>query len=117
MIDIEREKLLTMKEAAAGMLTLHRQPGQSTVWRWCTRGTAVAPGQRIRLDSIKINGHLYTSREAIQRWSKACQEARLQAYATPEEVSVEQSQRASVAMQEWDRRRGRGASAQPSVRP
>ncbi len=59
-IDIEREELLTLTQAA------HRIPGRPsmrTLWRWVSHGV----GGR-RLETIKFGGRRFTSREAIDRY-------------------------------------------------
>jgi hypothetical protein len=67
MIDIERERLLTLKEACRAV------PGRaqkglalSTVWRWALHGR-----KGHKLETVLVGGQRYTSREAIQRFVAA----------------------------------------------
>lgn len=62
-IDIQRETLLTLDEAA------HSLPGNlapSTAWRWCRKGI-----RGIRLESVVIGGKRYTSTAALARFAEA----------------------------------------------
>jgi hypothetical protein len=68
MIDLRCETLLTMAQAAR-----IRPPGRggkpthpATVYRWVARGL-----RGHRLESIRLGGTLYTSREALQRFAEA----------------------------------------------
>jgi hypothetical protein len=68
MIDISTETLLTMGQAAGV-----RPPGRlgrpthaATVYRWISRGL-----RGVRLESIRLGGTLYTSREALQRFAES----------------------------------------------
>lgn len=60
MIDLDREKPLTLAQAAK---LFPNRPNSATVWRWCTKGA-----RGIKLDSSTIGGRLYTSEAAIQRF-------------------------------------------------
>jgi excisionase family DNA binding protein len=59
MIDLSRERLLTL-EAAADLLRV----SQATVYRWIRSGTG-----GVRLEAAKVGAHWRTSEEAIQRFS------------------------------------------------
>jgi hypothetical protein len=67
MIDINTEHLLTLAQAArlrpAGRQGRPTHP--STVYRWISRGL-----RGHRLESIRLGGTLYTSREALQRFAE-----------------------------------------------
>ena len=59
-INPEHEELLTLAEASHVIPT---RPDVRTIWRWLERGC-----RGVRLDSIRIGGRRYTSREAIERF-------------------------------------------------
>lgn len=61
MIDINTESLVSMTEAAKDK-SLGR-PSVTTLWRWRTKG---AGGRK--LETVKIGGTVFTSREAIERF-------------------------------------------------
>jgi hypothetical protein len=67
MIEILRESLVTFGEAARALPS--RQLGKrihpSTLYRWAVRGIR---GQR--LEVVRIGGTLYTSREALHRFTE-----------------------------------------------
>lgn len=67
MIDLENEKLITLREVPK--LLPPRPSGRrlhiSAVYRWVYRGV-----RGVRLESIRIGGMLYTTREALDRFSK-----------------------------------------------
>lgn len=67
MIDHEHEELISTTEAC------RRFPGQhgrgislATLWRWIRTGRSGT-----RLETVRIGGRVYTSREAIQRFVRA----------------------------------------------
>ena len=64
-IDIHNEHLMQLSEAA-DWLPRHRgkKIHLSTLWRWAKRGV-----QGVRLETIRIGGRTYTSREALQRFA------------------------------------------------
>jgi hypothetical protein len=62
MIDVATEKLLTLPQAAA---LFPDRPSVATLWRWRTKG---CKGRK--LESVSIGGKVYTSNEAIQRFSQ-----------------------------------------------
>jgi excisionase family DNA binding protein len=59
MIDLAKEKLLTLESAAERLLVT-----KSAIYRWITSGS-----DGVRLDAAKIGGVWRTSEEAIQRFS------------------------------------------------
>ena len=64
MIDVNRETLLRLKQAAK------RLPGNvhiSTVYRWIKLGV----NGGTKLEAVKMGGQLYTSEEAMQRFGNA----------------------------------------------
>jgi hypothetical protein len=63
MIDPATEQLLLLREAAAIVNPSH-PPHIATIWRWATAGLQGG----IRLESMKIGGQRFTSREAIRRF-------------------------------------------------
>jgi Protein of unknown function (DUF1580) len=70
MIDIEREKLLSL--SAAALLIPPARTGkkthQSTLLRWILQGSKGPNGERVRLKGRRIGGRWMVSREAIQRF-------------------------------------------------
>lgn len=62
MIDVATESLLTLPQAAA---LLPDRPSVATLWRWRTKGC-----RGRKLESISLGGKVYTSSEAIQRFSQ-----------------------------------------------
>jgi Protein of unknown function (DUF1580) len=67
MFDIHAEHLLTMREASR-LFPGSRQGRPThvaTVYRWAVRGV-----RNIRLETVRIGGCLYTSREAMQRFAE-----------------------------------------------
>jgi Protein of unknown function (DUF1580)/Helix-turn-helix domain len=59
-MNIEKEELLTISEASKEFPI---RPHTTTVWRWVHRGI-----NGTKLESIKIGGRRYTSKEAINRF-------------------------------------------------
>ncbi|MCH8823739.1 MAG: DUF1580 domain-containing protein [Planctomycetes bacterium] len=64
------EDKLTLSQAAE---TLPKKLHPSAIWRWCRKGirTAGAGGTRVRLEHVRLGGRIYTSAEAISRFSQA----------------------------------------------
>lgn len=60
MIDIHKESLLSMSQAAR---SLPHRPNTSTLWRWHASGV-----RGIRLETVLVGGQRFTSREALQRF-------------------------------------------------
>lgn len=73
MIDPEAETLITFREASA------RFPGTKpgtranpcTVWRWATAGVPLPGGGRLKLESVRVGGRLFTTAEALIRFVAA----------------------------------------------
>lgn len=64
MIDLERESILGLVSASKHLPEIEgRRPHLSTVWRWIHRGIKGA-----KLESVRIGGRVYTSKEAIDRF-------------------------------------------------
>jgi hypothetical protein len=63
MIDPSKELLLSMKEARH---EFPNEPSTPTLWRWVLKGTG-----GVMLESIKIGGRRFTSKEAIARFIAA----------------------------------------------
>ena len=61
MIDIEKERLKLMTEAAK---SLPGRPHVSTLWRWFRRGI-----KGVKLETTVLGGRRYTSVEALQRFA------------------------------------------------
>ena len=60
MIDLQRETLITLAEAAK---LIPGRPSACSIWRWRTRGV-----KGRKLECVKIGGRAYTSLEAIARF-------------------------------------------------
>jgi len=59
-IDIENDDLLTVAGAAK---YIHGRPSTRTIWRWMEKGV-----HGVKLDSVKIGSHRFTSKQAIRRF-------------------------------------------------
>ena len=73
MLDVAHEALLTLRQAAARIpgRAARRSIHVSAVYRWAQRGV-----RGVVLETAPIGGTLYTSVEALQRFSEACARAR-----------------------------------------
>ena len=64
---LTQEELIRLAEVPAVILELYpywpRKPHTHTVWRWAWQGTRGA-----KLESIKLMGVVYTSRQALRRF-------------------------------------------------
>lgn len=67
MIDVTRETLLTVKEAAA-VVKKHRK----TVYEWCCDTDENGNLKSVWLESAIVGGSVMTSMEAINRYSMQC---------------------------------------------
>jgi len=47
---------------------------RSTISRWITQGRIGQDGNRHRLEAVRIGGRLYSTREALRRYIRACSE-------------------------------------------
>jgi len=63
MIDIKRETLISLREARKEFPT---RPSLPTLWRWIVTGV-----RGVVLDSVRIGGRRFTSKEGIQRFLEA----------------------------------------------
>jgi hypothetical protein len=63
MIDISTESLMTLQAAAA---TIPGRPNLSTLHRWRLRGV-----HGVRLETCRVGGRRFTSREALERFAAA----------------------------------------------
>ena len=74
MIDVGRDELLSLKEAAA--IIPSSRPGRRvclcTIWRWMCEGLA----DGTKLDSVKLGAGRFTTREAIAEFSARLTEKR-----------------------------------------
>jgi len=118
MINTATERLLTLQEAIPFAPRRSRNVSTRQIWRWCTRGTSVGNGRRVKLDSIKMDGLLYTTEESFRRWETALQQAREEASTqgatdtaavAPVAARPSRPARAQRSMDEWNSRRGRTA--------
>lgn len=64
-INLQEERLLTFREAAA-YLPAGYTPRPSTWWRWWHNGH-----KNVRLETLVIGGRRYTSAEAVARFAEA----------------------------------------------
>ena len=65
-IDIDVEELVHFVEAAK--FFPGRKPCIQSLHRWRLNGVTGANGQKIKLETIKVSGLRYTSRQAIRRF-------------------------------------------------
>jgi hypothetical protein len=63
MIDTSKERLLSMNEAQSEFPI---KPSTPTLWRWVLKGTC-----GVVLESVKIGGRRFTSKQAIERFIAA----------------------------------------------
>lgn len=63
MIDLDKETLLTVKQARA---VLPNRPSINTIYRWFWKGV-----RGIKLDSIRVGGRIFTTKEACDRFIHA----------------------------------------------
>jgi hypothetical protein len=67
-IDLQHERLITFREAAAYLPAGHA-PRPSTWWRWWHEGR-----NNVRLETLVVGGRRYTSAEAVARFAAALTE-------------------------------------------
>ena len=67
MIDLATESLLTFGQASKLFPT---RPHAATFWRWHKHGLKDQRGDVVRLEIARVGGRVYTSREALQRFSE-----------------------------------------------
>jgi hypothetical protein len=81
MIDMKKEKLLSLSEAARFVPCINGKPVHaSTIWRWCMKGS-----RGVHLEHVRLGRRILTSPEAISRFGNrvakledACFESRYQ---------------------------------------
>lgn len=69
---MEIEKPITAEEAAK---LVPSSPTANAVWRWMRRGVKARSGERVYLEHWRYGGKLYTSAEALVRFSAKLAEA------------------------------------------
>lgn len=62
------ETVLSFSELARGSRGPAGRVNPSTVFRWAKKGVTAPDGTQVRLESIRIGGRLFTSREAYGRF-------------------------------------------------
>lgn len=77
MIDIHREEILTLADAAERFPSSRqgKPTHYGTVVRYITRGIPCRNGERVKLEAARLGGRWYTSAEAIQRFADNLTEA------------------------------------------
>ena len=66
-VDIQRDKLLSIAEAAEHIGKISGQrPSPTTVWRWCRKGI-----QGVQLEYVRLGRSIRSSSEALDRFSHA----------------------------------------------
>ena len=94
MIDISKEPLITLNEAARSLPG--GRPGRplnlSTVFRWVTEGT-----RGVKLEAVRLGGRWYTTEEALQRFAERLTAAALPGLAAVTLPAGEREHRAEVA--------------------
>lgn len=71
MIDMTKEKLLTLAEVSARLPPgrMNKPVSFSCILRWITNGVPGPDGSLVLLEGIRIGGRWLTSVEALDRWS------------------------------------------------
>lgn len=89
MIDITSETVLSIAQAAKAVPS--RSPGKrvhtATIWRWISYGC-----KGILLESCRIGGSTYTSREALQRFADALTRANPKSVRLPNQAASRSKQ-------------------------
>ena len=85
-INLQEERLLTFREAAA-YLPAGYTPRPSTWWRWWRNGH-----KNVRLETLVIGGRRYTSAEAVGRFAAALTEQSDRPDPQPQSYSQSQPQ-------------------------
>ena len=69
LIEIENEKLLSLREAAKRIPSTRsgRAIHVATVYRWINRGV-----DGVKLEAVRVGGGLFTSVESLQRFADRC---------------------------------------------
>jgi len=71
MIDLSKETLVSIGQAARKLSTDDHIVNPSTVWRWMTSGCQSRAGGVVKLDAAKVGGRWYTSDRALQEFAEA----------------------------------------------
>lgn len=74
MIDRSTEKLLPLSEAKRlpeFQMPDGSEPSPPTLWRWRNRGVRSPKGDRVKLETLRLPGGIFTSYEAIGRFVAA----------------------------------------------
>jgi len=66
------DRYLTLSDATRH---LPGRPHTSSVWRWCRKGVKARNGERIKLQSWRYGGRVYTTLEALDAFGRAMAEA------------------------------------------
>lgn len=70
-IDIDTENIVALFQSP-DFVPGPRKPARSTVFRWASKGIQIGDGSdRVKLQTVKINGIRCTSVEAISRFIRA----------------------------------------------
>ena len=65
-IDLQAEKLLSLKDAAKAVPPIDgRRPHVSTIWRWCRRGV-----RGVQLEYVRLGHRVCTSAPALARFAR-----------------------------------------------
>ena len=111
MIDISNEHLISLREVPRHLP--HRPTGHrvhiSAVYRWMTRGIS-----GIHLESVKIGGTTYTSKEALQRFADRLSSADRSKTATPHEITLSRQKQIDKATKQVKSILGNNTSTNPS---
>ena len=97
MIDISKENLITLDEAA-GLLPVgrRRRPvNGATILRWITDGS-----RGIRLEAVRIGGRWLTTQAALQRFAERLTEATLPEEPATPSTQCEQSEAGAQCLED-----------------
>ena len=71
MIDIKKEKLLSLKEATNAVPSVDgKKPNLSSMWRWIRKGV-----RGVHLEHVRVGRKICTTEEALERFFIASSEA------------------------------------------
>lgn len=71
MIDLQREKLLSLSDACRSLPTIGgKRPHTSTLWRWCRKGV-----RGVHLEYLRLGNRICTSLEALNRFGQELAQA------------------------------------------
>lgn len=60
------------------------RPHVTSIWRWCRKGVLARNGMRIHLEHRRFGGRIFTSSQALDRFSKQLADADLEHFDGPE---------------------------------